>query len=420
MTTLLTDTAPRATHAAGFLQLPPTLIQEDPGQPRQEFPAEEQDALAESIAASGVKVPLLVRRQPDGTYQLTDGARRLRAALAVGAGVVPCVVSDDPGSLAVRQDQLLANAQRLDLTPLEDAQALYTVWLLHQIEALDAEQGDDGATTAQLLATGSPPTAQIQTLEARLCTLADVPTVAAYLGGGPKEVRVAWQTVLQAVGRGSWTADRRKKHLAVLHLDPGVQDSLAGLAISARTLREVAQLPPDAQRALVDQVTAGDGPSDVGAALRGALADRAGRDARGTPPGLDAVGAFDRDLDGADADDAAAAPVAGDFAGPLDVAADHRSTWTPDATLVMPFSTGPGKKLISDRGSVGRGSPPPPGHDRWTNDQALQASAGIEALQTVLDEVGPAYLTDEQIGWLRPMWRELVAGMERAGLHLDD
>jgi hypothetical protein len=38
----------------------------------------------------------------------------------------------------------------------------------------------------------------------------------------------------------------------------------------------------------------------------------------------------------------------------------------------------------------------------------------------VLDAVGPAYLTDEQIGWLRPMWRELVAGMERAGLHLDD
>jgi hypothetical protein len=93
----------------------------------------------------------------------------------------------------------------------------------------------------------------------------------------------------------------------------------------------VAQLPPDAQRALVDQVTAGDGPSDVGAALRGALAERAGRDGRGTPPGLDAVGAFDRDLDGADADDAA--PGDGDFAGSLDVEADHRDTWAPDGTL---------------------------------------------------------------------------------------
>lgn len=169
---------------AGTLRwLAPHEIQEDPGQPRQEFLPPDQAALAESIAESGIKVPLLVRQLPDGSYQLTDGARRLRAARAVGLDAVPCVVNDDQDWLAVRHDQLLANAQRLDLTPLEDAQALYVLWLGRQIQALEAEQADDGTTTTRLIANCSTPTQQIAVLEARLCTLADRPTVAAYLGG---------------------------------------------------------------------------------------------------------------------------------------------------------------------------------------------------------------------------------------------
>jgi ParB/RepB/Spo0J family partition protein len=241
-----------------LLWLAPIEIQEDAGQPRQEFPPEDQTALAESIAESGVKVPLLVRSMPDGTYQLTDGARRLRAARTAGLDLVSCVVSQAGGWLMVRHDQLLANAQRLDLTPLEDAQALYILWLGRQIQALEAEQDDAGATTAQFIAESDTPTQQIATLEARLCTLDDVPTVAVYLGGGPMQVRVTWQTVLQSIGRGAWTPDRRKKHLAVLQLAPSVQDALAGLPMSARTLREVAHLPPDAQQVLVAQVMGDD------------------------------------------------------------------------------------------------------------------------------------------------------------------
>lgn len=100
--------------AARLLWLAPMDIHEDPGQPRQEFPAEDQSALVESIAESGVKVPLLVRSMPDGTYQLTDGARRLRAAQTAGLDLVPCVVSQDGGWLTVRHDQLQRPAPRLD------------------------------------------------------------------------------------------------------------------------------------------------------------------------------------------------------------------------------------------------------------------------------------------------------------------
>ncbi|HEY0737420.1 MAG TPA: ParB/RepB/Spo0J family partition protein [Herpetosiphonaceae bacterium] len=117
MTRLLDRSAGVTGASASLHWLPITDIQEDAGQPRQEFAAAEQSALAESIAESGSNIPLLVRGMPDGTYQLTDGARRLRAARAVGLDEVPCVVSQDGGWLAVRHDQLLATAQRLDLTP---------------------------------------------------------------------------------------------------------------------------------------------------------------------------------------------------------------------------------------------------------------------------------------------------------------
>ena len=136
VTRLLDRSADIAGAVASLRWLSPVEIQEDVGQPRQEFPAAEQTALAESIAESGIALPLLVRCLPDGTYHLTDGARRLRAARAVGLDLVPCVVSQDSGWLAVRHDQLLANAQRLDLTPLEDAQALYILWLLHHTKSI--------------------------------------------------------------------------------------------------------------------------------------------------------------------------------------------------------------------------------------------------------------------------------------------
>lgn len=408
--------------AACLRWLAPFAIHEDPVQPRQEFPAAEQTALAESIAESGITVPLLVRCMSDGSYHVTDGARRLRAASTVGLAVVPCVVSQDSGWLAVRHDQLLANAQRLDLTPLEDAQALYIIWLGRQIQALEAEVDDDGATTAQLIAACSTPTQHIAALEGRLCILADVPTVADYLGGGPTQIRVTWQVVLQSIGRGDWSPDRRKKHLAVLQLAPVVQDALTGLPISARTLREVAQLSPDAQYELVAQVTGDDGTSDVGAALRAALA--APTPTSSEPPADDggaaqpwgAVNGFDVDL-GLSGEDVAAAA---DRPFALDVDAEQRTSFTPDPTLAMPLSQGPGQKLVSDRGPIARGSTPPPGHDLWTKDQALQASAGMEALLQVFDMVGPKYLTDEHLGWLSSMWRELVEKAEQAGLSLDE
>jgi hypothetical protein len=96
------------------------------------------------------------------------------------------------------------------------------------------------------------------------------------------------------------------------------------------------------------------------------------------------------------------------------------TSFTPDRDLAMPLSHGPGQKLVSERGPIGHGSTPPPGHELWIDDQALQISAGLEGLLQVFDDVGPKYFTDEHKGWLRIMWCELLEKMEQAGLSLDD
>lgn len=69
---------------------------------RKDFDLNELNLLRDSIAASGVLQPILVRRIKKGTYELISGGRRLQAALMAGLRRVPCVihnVNDDTAIL---------------------------------------------------------------------------------------------------------------------------------------------------------------------------------------------------------------------------------------------------------------------------------------------------------------------------------
>jgi len=97
-------------------------IRPNPRQPRIEF---DEGALAElvtSIRTQGVIQPLLVRRRPDGDYELVAGERRLRAAERAGLTHVPVFAREisDAESLELA---LVENIQRDDLLPLEEATA---------------------------------------------------------------------------------------------------------------------------------------------------------------------------------------------------------------------------------------------------------------------------------------------------------
>ena len=62
-------------------------------QPRQDFDEGALEELKESIKSYGVLQPVLVRKLPDGGYELVAGERRLRAAKLAGVEEIPALVS---------------------------------------------------------------------------------------------------------------------------------------------------------------------------------------------------------------------------------------------------------------------------------------------------------------------------------------
>jgi len=100
-------------------------IQPNHYQPRKEFDQESLNSLAESIREHGVLQPLIVTRLEEGKkYQLIAGERRLLAAKIAGLKQVPVIIKD---SLETEREKLeislIENIQRLDLNPIERAEA---------------------------------------------------------------------------------------------------------------------------------------------------------------------------------------------------------------------------------------------------------------------------------------------------------
>jgi ParB family transcriptional regulator, chromosome partitioning protein len=97
------------------------LIDPNPLQPRRVFQADRLTELAQSILASGIIQPLLVRRVGE-RFQLIAGERRWRAAKLAEITHVPVVVRDVPDDRLL-EISLIENIQREDLNPIETAKA---------------------------------------------------------------------------------------------------------------------------------------------------------------------------------------------------------------------------------------------------------------------------------------------------------
>jgi ParB family chromosome partitioning protein len=94
-------------------------IDPNPFQPRRQFPEENLQELAESLKASGLVQPVLLR-PADGRYQLIAGERRWRAARLAGLETIPAVVRD-VGDQDALELALTENLLREDLNPLDVA-----------------------------------------------------------------------------------------------------------------------------------------------------------------------------------------------------------------------------------------------------------------------------------------------------------
>lgn len=99
-------------------------LRESPFNPRKHYDEGGLNELAASIADRGILQPLLVRRIEDEKtpYEIVAGHRRSRAAKIAKLTTVPVIVHEFTDR-EVRQVQLIENAQRVDLSPLEEAEA---------------------------------------------------------------------------------------------------------------------------------------------------------------------------------------------------------------------------------------------------------------------------------------------------------
>jgi ParB family chromosome partitioning protein len=106
--------------ATGIPRIVPTSqIDEDPANPRSEFPENKVAELADDIRQRGILEALVVHPANDqGRYLLHFGALRLRASVRAGLHEVPVVIRDSP---ADRYAQVAENLKRHSLTPLEMA-----------------------------------------------------------------------------------------------------------------------------------------------------------------------------------------------------------------------------------------------------------------------------------------------------------
>jgi len=107
----------------GSLKLPIGDIRPGKYQPRRKFDEDELKALTASIKEKGVLQPILVRRHPEeaNAWELIAGERRWLAAQRARLREIPAVVHDlsDRETLEVG---IVENVQRMDLTPLEEAE----------------------------------------------------------------------------------------------------------------------------------------------------------------------------------------------------------------------------------------------------------------------------------------------------------
>lgn len=121
-------------------------------QPRKHFNDARLKELSESIRERGVLQPVLLSREPDGSYSLIAGERRTRAAQLAGLRKIPAIIREDNPTERL-EIALIENIQREDLNPIETAGAfdrLMNEYGLTQ-EQVSLRVGKERATVANYL-----------------------------------------------------------------------------------------------------------------------------------------------------------------------------------------------------------------------------------------------------------------------------
>lgn len=150
------------------LMVPIEQLDEDPDNPRKEFPPEAIEELAQDIAQRGILQPIVVSDRDDkGRYLIRFGSRRWRAAIQAGLTTVPVIFAVEARDA---YDQVAENLKRQNLSPLELAQ-----FIRRRVDAGESnaevgrQLGMDLTTVAHHLALLSLPPVLDQALRSGRC-----------------------------------------------------------------------------------------------------------------------------------------------------------------------------------------------------------------------------------------------------------
>lgn len=150
------------------LVVPIDQLDEDPDNPRKDFPPEAIEELAQDIAQRGILQPIVVSdRNDNGRYLIRFGSRRWRAAIQAGLTTVPVIFAVEARNA---YDQVAENQKRQNLSSLELAQ-----FIRRRVDAGDSnaeigrQLGMDLTTVAHHLALLSLPPVLDQALRSGRC-----------------------------------------------------------------------------------------------------------------------------------------------------------------------------------------------------------------------------------------------------------
>jgi ParB family transcriptional regulator, chromosome partitioning protein len=136
----------------GLAEIPISLIQPNPYQPRKTFNEASIEELARSVRQHGIVQPLVVTRSGD-KYKLIAGERRFRAAQKAGLTTVPALIKELLQEGDALQIALIENIQREDLNPIEEALAYHQLHDEFQLtqEEISKRVGKERSTVANFL-----------------------------------------------------------------------------------------------------------------------------------------------------------------------------------------------------------------------------------------------------------------------------
>jgi len=117
---LLYDNTIESNNSGGITMLKLLDVEPNRSQARKSFDETALGELADSILLHGLVQPIVVRKKPNGFYEIIAGERRWRACKMAGLNEIPSIVKD-VNDLDASELSLIENLQRENLNAVEEA-----------------------------------------------------------------------------------------------------------------------------------------------------------------------------------------------------------------------------------------------------------------------------------------------------------